>query len=414
MNRRVVALLLGLASGLLAQEDPFGSAPDPFGVAPVASPSAEVAPVVTAASAFDPDAVSLVHPAPGFELHGRINLTLGLASEVEPVERIDRESLELSSADLYAQWFPAAWFGLLGEVELERELELDEDERATEVELELLVAELRPLSDDRLRLRAGFFPIPFGLERRYYAPPRNELADRPAAFRRVFPGSTTDLGAMVWVRQPVGPLGTILELELALVRGLQGPTLDDRPEPFEKDADGEPTLVGRAAWTVVDLDPTRRGEHPFAEALPARVRLTLGASGLVGNFGRGARRRLSYAGWDAELELGGLRLRFEALFSRAEGLGRNGRDLLGAGLYALAAYHWRPELTLLEEVFVAYRYDVIDPDDGVRSGLDLERHHWGVGWSPVEGLLFKAGYELTKPRGQGSIRVVFLELGYSF
>ena len=414
VRRGVIGLLLGLATGLAAQEDPFGSAPDPFGVAPVASPADGAAPVTTSAATFDPDAVSLVHPAPGFELHGRINLTLALVSDREPVERLEHASLELSSADLYAQWFPTAWFGLLGEVELERELELEEEERRLEAELELFVAELRPLSDERLRLRAGLFPIPFGLERRYYAPPRNELANRPAAFRRVFPGTTTDLGVAAWIRQPVGPVGTVLELELALVRGLQGPTQDDRPEPFDKDEDGEPTLVGRAGWTVVDLDPARKGEHPFAAELPGSVRLTLGASGLVGNFGRGARRRLSYAGWDAELELGGLRVRFEAVLSRAEGLGRRGRDLIGGGLYALVAYHWRPDLLLLREAFVAYRYDLIDPDGGVRSELDLERHHWGVGWTPAEGLLFKAGWELIKPRGRGSIRVIYLELGYSF
>ena len=436
-------LLLVLAAGGLAQEDPFGAAPDPFGaapdpfgeapdpfgaapvgsVAPVGSPGGAAPPAGEGAPGFDPDAVELAHEAPGFELHGRANLTMALSNDDDQVELLEDNSLELSSLDLYAQWFPLTWIGAQGEVELETEL--DDGERRLEVDLELLVLELRPLGHERLRLRGGWFPVPFGVERRYYAPPRNELATRPAPFLRLFPGDYSDLGLMLWWRQPVAPWGAELELEAALVRGLEDPRLnaegvrslavEGRPEAFQSDENGEPQLVGRIGLTLVDLDPGRKGEHPWAQALPGSLRLTLGFSGLLGHWDDRARQRVAFVGYDAQLELGGLRLRVEAVLSRIEGLGEFGRDQKGGGLYALVAYHWHPDLFLLEELFAAFRYEVLDPDHTRRDELELERYHWGLGWSPVQGLLFKLGWELTRPSGGPDSRsVVYLEAGYSF
>lgn len=412
----VAAWLLG--AGALRAQDPLGDAPDPFAEpAPVASVAAVDSPggaaVESLAPAFDPDAVSLTHPAPGFELHGRANLTAALGGGDDDIDFLKDRSLELSSIDLYAQWFPTPWFGLQAEVELETEIE--EDDRELEVDLELLVFEVRPLGDERLRLRLGWFPAPFGVERRYYAPPRNELATRPTSFTRLYPGDYSDLGVMLWARQPVAPWGSEVELEIALVRGLEGPRVEDRPEAFQEDSNHEPQLVGRLGWTLLDLDPGRKGDHPWAQALPTSLKLTIGTSALLGHYDRDARHRLAYVGYDAELELGGLRLRFEAVLSRAERLGPFGRDQRGAGLYALVAYHIHPDWLLLDEAFVAFRYDVLDPDRGVEGSLDVARYHWGVGWSPLPGLLLKAGWELIKPRARvDSQSQVYLEVGWSF
>lgn len=449
MSRRARAsglLLLAIGGALRAQEasglgeapDPFaapppaglGTAPDPFApgdaaagdAAPVESarPAGEVAAV---SSGFDPGAVDLAHEVPGFELHGRANLTGALSNGHDQVELLEDNSLELSSIDLYAQWIPLTWLGVLAEIELETELE--DGDRAVEVDLELGVIELRPLGTDRLRLRGGWFPAPFGLERRYYSPPRNELATRPAPFLRLFPGDYSDLGVMLWWRQPLAPWGAELELELALVRGLEDPrrgedparslAVEGRPEAFQGDRNHEPQFVGRVGLTVLDLDPDRKGDHRWAQLLPTSLKLTLGTSGLLGNWDDRARRRVSYVGYDAQLELGGWRLRFEAVLARVEGMGQYGRDQRGGGLYTLIAYHWRPGLLLVEELIAAFRYELLDPDRSVDDTLDIERYHWGLGWSPVRGLLLKAGWELTAPRhGNDSRSVVYLEAGYSF
>lgn len=416
-----LALLSGLSPlAARAQDDPFGApAPDPFG-APAPDPfAADVAPVVTrtgppSMAAFDPDAVR-ANARPGLwlgpvELHGRANLTLSSTGPRRTrVEHLRGTQLSLSSADLYAQWFPTRWFGLMGEVELAYDLE--GDGRELEVEPELLLAEVRPLGDDRLRLRLGYFPVPFGIERRYYAPPRNELATRPAPFRTVFPGTYSDWGAAVWARQPLPLWGGEVEAEVALTRGLEGPLgRDARPGPFDRDGNGEPQLTGRVGWTVFDL-------HPASDALAGLVgvplRLSLGASLLLGHHDRRARSRVRLVGLDAGLTVGELTARAEVIAGEVED-GAPGRTVRCEGLYAQLVWRRRFERPWLEEGFVALRYDLADPDTRVRDARDARRWHLGLGWVPVDGVLVKLGLELSRERRGDWQETVFLELGYSF
>jgi len=385
--------------------DPFADPPDPFDTAPV--DSATQAPVTT----FDPQAVDPLPPPAGFEIHGRANGTLAITREDESVELLEDSAWDLSSVDLYLSWFPTRWFGMLGEAELQSDV--GEGERRIEFEVELLALELRPLSDKRVILRLGRQPVPFGLERRYYAPPRNELANRPAVFRRVFPGTYSDTGAFLWLRQPVGTWGSELELELGITKGLTGPDRDDRPKAFRKDNNDAPEYSGRAAWTLFDLDPGRKGASPGEAALPTTIKLTVGASILLGVYDRDVRRRIRFYGVDGELWVGGLRVRGEAVWSDVESLVPNARARRGFGTYVLAAYHLYPELFLLDEVFFAFRYGRADRDQRTQEPLDVERYHAGLGWIPHEGFLFKAGLEWSKGRGDPG-RVIYLELGFSF
>ncbi|MEZ6187164.1 MAG: hypothetical protein R3F62_19405 [Planctomycetota bacterium] len=395
---------------LVDPPDPFAS-PDPLVDPP--DPFADPAPVdsATAGASFDLDAVDPLPPAPPLEFHGRANGTLAITRQGESVELLEDNAFELSSVDLYLSYFPTRWIGALGEAELESDL--GEGERKLEVEVELLVLELRPLLSDRLRIRFGREPVPFGLERRYYAPPRNELANRPAAFRRVFPGTYSDTGAYVWWTEPVGFLGGEVELELGISKGLTGPDREDRPKQFRKDTNSAPQYSGRLGWTVFDLDPQRKGAGPGEAALPTAIKLSLGGSFLTGEYDRDEKRRVTFWGADAELFVGGLRLRAEAIWSRVEPLASGARMREGIGVYALAAYHWKLERFLLEEVFVAFRYGKADRDERTREVLDVERYHVGVGWIPYPGVLFKAGYEWAHGPGDPG-RVIYLELGYSF
>ena len=402
------ALLPVAAHAQAPSDDPLpADAPDPFAAPPDPDTEPEAPPPEPS---FDPEAVDLVGPAPGFELHGRINLTAGYTDGEDPVELLKYGSLELSSLDLYAQWFPLAYLGGIAELELANELE--DDDREWEVELELGVLEVRPLGDDRLRLRVGHMPVPFGLERRHYAPPRNALPTRPAAFRRLFPGTYSDTGAFLWWRDAVGPWGGGLELELGLTFGLQGPQRSDEPNFGDKDNNREPQVSGRLGWTLLELDPDAKG-GPTATELPFALRVAVGASLLGGHYDDDAKRRFLFQGYDVQLELGGLRLRGELVFAEfepADGIGPRQR---GFGYYGQVAYHHRFERTGLDEAFVVFRYGRLDPDQRRREPLDVERYHVGLGWIPYEGFLVKCSYEVVTGRDDPP-DTVFFEVGYSF
>lgn len=392
----------GAEPDLFAPADPFATSPGPADPAPGPGPE----PARGGPPWFDPDAVR-AGARPGvwlgpIELHGRANLTYSYSDGEEPIERLEHSELHLSSLDLYAEWRPWAWLGFIGEVELESELE--EDGHEQEVDPELVVVELRPLSDERLRIRAGLFQVPFGLERRYYAPPRNELGTRPAAFRVLFPGSWSDLGVMAWGRQPLGPLGSEVELEVGLIRGFEGPGGRDRRQELEEDDNHEPMVTGRLGATLFDVRPEA--------GAPLRMALGVGASLLAGHWDDAARRRLRYEGYDATARLGPLVVRFELLLGRID-LDPPGRRRRLAGHYLQAALRHRFALFLLDEGWLAGRWDVIDDDTDARTGGDVERFHLGAGWVPLEGLVVKL--EGSRARSLDErVWTVLAEVGYSF
>jgi hypothetical protein len=379
-TRALLALLLACpaaAQEVAPVDSDLFAALDPFAEPPPAATS----------SVFDPDAARPrgrgVELGP-VTLHGRANVTGAYFDGTEPVERLDHAELELSSADLYAEWTPCAWFALLGEVELASELE--DDERALEVEPELLVAEVRPLGDERLRLRAGLFPVPFGLERRFYAPPRNELVTRPAAFRALFPGTWSDLGVMAWGTLPTFAGGEV-ELEAGLVRGLEGPgARGDRHAPLERDENHEPMLCGRTGWTALDVDA------------PLRLSVGVGASLVAGHHDDDARERLRYEGYDATLRVGPFTARFELVLREVEG------QRPARGWYGVVAWRQRFALPWLEEAHVAARWDRVE---------ELERWHAALGWVPLEGLQVKL--EVARARlDDDRVWSALLEVGYAF
>ncbi|MBL4849755.1 MAG: hypothetical protein JKY65_29860 [Planctomycetes bacterium] len=396
---------LGEAADPFAESPAWGEAPDPFATsAPVGSQATSAA-LSSETFGFSADALDPRGDPPGFEIHGRANVTAAFTRSGESVDLLQNNSLDLSSVDVYVQWFPVHWFGALLEVELDSDL--DGGDRTVEVELELGVLEWRPLGDARLRLRAGRSPVPFGLERRHYAPGRNELANRPAAFLRVFPGTYSDSGAFLWLNWPLGSNGGNLELEAALTKGLEGLTREDRPDAFRKDDNDEAQFTGRIGLTLFEVEPT----PGLSVRVPAR--LTIGASALFGHYDEEARRRIQFFGFDVELRLAGFRLRAEMIRSQIERANAQSSSQEGVGVYVLVAYHWYPDVFGAEELFLAFRYGRADPDDNVRAPEDVETYHLGGGWSPYHGLLLKTGIQIGFG-SQQTERIVFLELGYSF
>lgn len=358
-------------------------------------------------SDFDPDAVEVRLPPPGFEVHGRASLALVQAQDYEAIEQVRGLGPDMSAIDLYVQWFPTHWFGVVAEIEGESDLE--EDERELEPELEALAAELRPLSNERIRLRVGFSPVVFGLERRYYAPQRNLFVNRPAVFRRLYPGTYADAGVFFWFNESLwDEWGGSFEIEVSLTRGLRGAGRDGRPSLFDfEDDNGEPQASSRIGLTLLDVDPAR----PGPSSLPFSARLTLGASILLGNYDSQARRRIRFVGFDAELLVAGFEARFEYVERMVEEALGTSR---GRGLYAIAAYRWRPRLSFLEEAYLAFRYGVLDPDEDTDGSFDLERYHLGAGWSPYPGVLAKLGAEWTVGAHGARERALYSEIGVSF
>ena len=402
-------------------EDPFADAEDPF--ADAEDPFADPDDPEGGAGSFDPDAVELAEAAEGFEFHGRVNLTAAFTDRrderVESLEEAGGGSFDLSSLDLYASWFPSRYVGLLGELELERDLEVRD--RELEIELELAVLEVRPLGNDGLRIGVGYFPVPFGIERRFYAPPRNPLPNRPAAFRRLFPGTYADLGARLHWRHGVSrDWGADVELELAVVRGLEGLDRDGRPRAGLRDAQDEPAYTGRVGWTVFHLDPGRRGATDHERSLPCAIRLTLGGSLYWGRYDERGRRALRYEALDVELEVGPVLLRAEAIARTAQGPvpgdpDPDDRTRRGHGGYVLASLRLpvdpRPGL---ESLHLNARYGWLDRDRRRVEEFDLQRIHVGVSWSPLPGVLIKLSGQRLEPRRGGAEHSGYLEIGYSF
>ena len=186
---------------------------------------------------------------------------------------------------------------------------------------------------------------------------------------------------MVWGKQPLPFWGGELELEVGLVRGLEGPGARGDRQAVERDENDEPMLAGRAGWTLFDV----REE----DGAPLRVALTVGASLVAGHWDDDGRRRLRYEGFDAALSVGPITGRVEVIFSKIElDAPEDSRRL--RGLYVVAAWkHEFEDVQWMDQLHLAARWDLIDGDLDVRDARNVERFHLAVGWVPVERVMVK-------------------------
>ena len=85
---------------------------------------------------------------------------------------------------------------------------------------------------DLLTLKVGRNYFPFGLEKSYYSPLRNNLIQRPAAFRVIYPGTYADNGIHL-LGKYTHSSGRVLGYEAAVVQGLRGFRREDLPGPLD-------------------------------------------------------------------------------------------------------------------------------------------------------------------------------------
>ncbi len=341
---------------------------------------------------FDIDEVDLDED-PWWELHGRGSLISAFypKSDERTVDGVTGHTFSLSSI--------AIFLGLRITDDLWVKTEVEYvGEDGGEIELDLAVLEWEAV-EKLLTVSVGINYVPFGVERFYYAPNRNPLIDRPAPFRRVFPGTYGDLGVFVKGRLDTES-GFGLRWELAVVNGLRGPERDDRPTletNIVRDNNDDKAVAGRLGAVL-------------------RPGLEIGASGYVGRHDDDARRLLHLFGVDLRAEVGGFRLVAEYVLGNVEEERLNGGSFHRWGYYVTLVYRWEPEVFAIDWLEGSLRIDGIDGDSRVRDHLDVDRLSAGLGWSPVEHFFVKLEYQWAFERGGSEIDndLFFIEVGAWF
>ncbi|MCA8960856.1 MAG: hypothetical protein KDC38_10100 [Planctomycetes bacterium] len=313
-----------------------------------------------------------------FTLHGRADLTFWRFESSRNVDGFDEEELNALS--------PALWL----EARLDErnsavaELELDGQDGRIELDTLFYRWETSPLgrpSPWSGRFDIGVNYIPFGLERRYYSPAANPLVDRPSPFRRVFPGSYSDLGlfgAIDYERDDRG-----VEVEFAVTRGLRGPERDDRPSGWLRKED-QPQLSGRL------------GIEPIAG-------LSLGVSGLVTQVERrngSGHQRLDLIGFDAHWRSAVWLIRFEIIEGRFERRASEGGSFRRGGWYVEVYREFPIERPWLKAIEAVLRFDSVDENSRERTFRDADRWALGLNWVPHNHFRLKTEAVLSRERGE--------------
>lgn len=317
---------------------------------------------------------------------GRADVTFGRFENKENVDRYDRSFLHTLSPALSAFWEFYPQYNIV------IELELDGKEGLVELD-QLYVAREIPAANGALKL--GLDYIPFGIERRFYSPATNPLVDRPSPFRRIFPGSYSDVGVFL---RGGGPLGALREVrgELAVTRGLRGPERDDRPDNLLQSSD-DLQFAGRLA----------------VKPLPS---IELGASGLLTWFESGElHNRLDLGGLDVLWQRDLFHVRAEVVTGHVEQLPAAGGDFSRHGWYVEMLRRVPFHLPALHAIEAVIRYDELDANSQVRDFLDVRRVALGLNWVILENLRLKSETLLSWERGNDITNDgFFLQLEYHF
>lgn len=349
---------------------------------------------------FDTEAVA-EEPLP-FEVHGRIDVSLQVTDPNDPVENQDKIDTSLSEISLNLLYYPTKWLTLQTEIELESEGELEFDQLHATVKL----------GQNLPSLRGGIHYVPFGLERYYYAPPRNPFVNRPLAFRLIFPGTYPDLGFFVFGELKPSFLPKI-QYDFSAVLGLQGPDREGRREVelrninnFE-DNNKDWQYSGRVSTILYENvdDPSRMA-----------LLFEFGASFLTGIYDDDDRRRLSLLGVDVRARISDFYFLLEHVRGKVE-LVDPARTQERNGTYLWLMYKPVFNRPWLESIHLAARYGVIDPDERFRDGFDLERYSFVAAWEPYPNLRLKLQYEQTRERVEAlrrQRRSVLVQLAFNF
>lgn len=295
-----------------------------------------------------------------FELHGRFDLTHGRFEDERNVDGSEEEFLQSVNPAL------SLTFDVTERLRLLAELELDGVEGELELDQMLLRIDTPPVGGN-IDLGIGY--VPFGIERRYYSSATNPLIDRPSPFRRVYPGSYSDLGVFVRGGHEFGS-GRAFEVELSVTRGLRGPGRADRPDDL-LDSNDEPQLAGRIGVTPV----------------PG---LEIGASGLlVWVDEEEQHRKLDLLGLDVTWRGDFHHVRFEIIGGGFERSPADGGDLRRGGWYIEGYRRFPFDRPWLEAIEAVVRFDSLDENSRVRDFRDVDRWAFGLNWVPRDGTRLK-------------------------
>jgi hypothetical protein len=302
-----------------------------------------------------------------FRFHGRLDVAYVHFASSTNVDHWSRDQVFPVSPGVFAEYRLLDWLFVVGEIEY------DGQEDSVEVDQAVFRLDL----DELLTLRLGRYYFPFGLEKEYYSPSRNTLVDRPAPFRRVYPGTYADQGLFVegrYLHHTTWAIG----YEAAVTQGLRGIDRDDTPETLEDNND-TPQVGGR-----IYFQP--------------RPELTLGASYTVGYYDDADRRTLDFFGVDARFELFEVAVRAEYVGGSVEG-GDEYADFFRQGWYLHIEKEIEIERRFLHAIVPVFRVDWIDANDDEPDFLDVTRYSLGLATFFREDLQLKLEYSISNERG---------------
>ncbi|MFQ5847035.1 MAG: porin [Candidatus Methylomirabilales bacterium] len=265
-----------------------------------------------------------------------------------------------------------------------------EFEHTTGVKVEFAQIEWKPLYNDLLELWFGYFVVPFGVEHRVHASPRNKLVSRPSPSRAIVPGTFSDAGILA---TGVLPLGTVATLNYNgyVINGLKD---GDRDGVFEqsnvKGSDSRDINDDKSFGLQLNLIPLAGVETRGIE---------VGGSLLAGKWD--VWNDNDYVMWGVHgvvnFEPFELRAEFNQLNVDNPGVGTLSEATLN-GWYVQGSWAAHPLVELIA------RYDAVDNDDGLPSikegptpittgtAVDEGRITVGVRFTPQEWLAFKLEY----------------------
>lgn len=303
-----------------------------------------------------------------FEFHGRADVAYVHFGDSDNVDGFRENQVLPISPGIYGRYRLLDWMFVVGEVEydgLEESVEVDQ----AVIEMDLV--------DEYLTLRLGRYYFPFGLERTYYSPSRNTLVDRPAAFRRIYPGTYSDNGIFFegeYTHHTLWKFG----YEAAVSQGLQGFDHEDTPETLEDNND-TPQVGGRLYFQP-------------------RPELTFGASYAIGYWDDQDDEILDFFGVDGSLRLFEMEIRAEYVGGRVNGTEEFG-SFFRQGWYVHVEKDFEFDLPYLHSIVPVFRVDWIDSNDKEKSFLDVTRYSPGLVFFFLENLQLKTQFSFSDERG---------------
>ena len=313
-----------------------------------------------------------VSGAGAFQFHGRLDLTYVYFGDSRNVDDYRRSQIFPLSPGLYGEYeFTRGVFAVA---------EIEWDGREEEFEVDQAVLRF-DLIDELLTLRVGRYYFPFGLERQYYSPSRNELVDRPAPFRQVYPGTFSDNGFFLSGKYHHHTDWT-LGYEGAISQGLRGIERDDRPETLQD-----------------NNDTPQLGARVFFQPRPE---LAVGASYTIAYWNDRDDDILDFFGFDLRLQIWELEVRAEYVGGRVEG----SPDYAGffrQGWYVHVEREIELDLPYLEALVPVARIDWIDSNRDVSDFLDVTRYSPGVSLHFPNDIKLKLQGSFSDERGRGDV-----------